>query len=171
MGIVGDAVNVTWDVGAGSVAQLRARRGAGGPSTPVRIAPPSRGPSPAAPPPPPHASAGSLGGRVAASRSRVVPLRAASGTLYTVFSHPGNQSVTTAAGWALVRGLHPGTSYFFSVQATDAGGGAGPMSQSSAYPCYLGTSPPPAPGLLLATGGPGALALTWTQAQPGAVVK
>jgi fibronectin type 3 domain-containing protein len=81
-------------------------------------------------------------------------------TSYTATSSPGGFTCTTSGLGCTVSGLTNGTSYTFTVTATN-GAGAGPASNAmSATPSGV----PSAPGLTSATGGNGSATLTWTAA-------
>jgi len=62
---------------------------------------------------------------------------------YTVTSSPGNQSCTTSSGACTVTGLVNGTSYVFSIVASNSAGASAPLSVSGAPNGPIEAVPPP----------------------------
>jgi hypothetical protein len=62
---------------------------------------------------------------------------------YTVTSSPGNQSCTTSSGACTVTGLVNGTSYVFSIVASNSAGASTPLSVSGAPNGPIEAVPPP----------------------------
>ncbi len=82
-------------------------------------------------------------------------------TGYTVTSSPGGQTCTTATLGCSVGGLSNGTSYTFTVTATNSAGTSSASTASAAVTPY---TLPGAPTGVTATPGTGSVAVTWSAA-------
>jgi hypothetical protein len=81
---------------------------------------------------------------------------------YTVSSSPGNQSCTTSSGACTVTGLVNGTSYVFSIVASNSAGASTPLSVSGAPNGPIEEVPPPeAPGETFIAVSSRAVSISW----------
>jgi fibronectin type 3 domain-containing protein/uncharacterized membrane protein YgdD (TMEM256/DUF423 family) len=82
-------------------------------------------------------------------------------TDYSVVSSPAAGACRTVALTCTVSGLVNGTSYTFSVKATNSVGTGAASAPSNAV---VPAGPPPAPGTVVASAGPTSITLTWAAA-------
>lgn len=83
-------------------------------------------------------------------------------TSYTVTSNPDGKTCTTSGTSCVVQNLTNGTSYTFSVVATNSNGSSAPSSASgSVTPTVGGGSAPAAPGTPTVTAGDGKVTVSW----------
>ncbi len=83
-------------------------------------------------------------------------------TGYTVTSSPGGLTATGTAGPLTVAGLTDGTSYTFTVRATNSAGPGPASAPSNSVTPTAATTVPGAPSAPVATAGDGQIALSWT---------
>jgi glucose/arabinose dehydrogenase/regulation of enolase protein 1 (concanavalin A-like superfamily) len=128
-----------------------------------------------APPPPPPAPPAAPAGLMATSGDGQVSLTW--GASSTATSYTVKRSTTSGSGYTSVQanltstsftntGLMNGTTYYYVVTASNAGGESGISNQASATPVGPPPPPPPsrpdAPTALMATAGNGQVSLTWS---------